>query len=116
MSITGPPPFFENHGLLDLYNRPKWFSIDGGSQNYIKHIARLIDTIKLSTKVVSVDRRGSKIKITDSKGKIEFFDKTKYNFRLLIAKFVNKIYLQPLSVNKNNKNQLLLICEVMEGD
>ena len=44
------------------------------------------------------------------------FNKTKYNFRLLIDKFVNKIYLQPLSVNKNNKNQLLLTCEVMEGD
>ena len=28
--------FFENHGLFDLINRPQWFSVNDGSNQYIK--------------------------------------------------------------------------------
>ena len=30
--------FFENHGLLDLVNRPQWMFIPGGSQRYVEKI------------------------------------------------------------------------------
>ena len=34
--------FFNNHGLLDLINRPQWQHISGGSQHYVN---RLLDSI-----------------------------------------------------------------------
>ena len=30
--------FFKNHGLLQIFNRPQWFVISGGSKSYIKKI------------------------------------------------------------------------------
>lgn len=50
--------FFDNHGLLDLANRPQWFTVNGGSSSYIQLLTRqFADTIHLSTPVTSVSRR-----------------------------------------------------------
>jgi hypothetical protein len=35
--------FLDNHGLLDLANRPQWFSLRGGSQTYVQSLARACD-------------------------------------------------------------------------
>ncbi len=49
--------FFDNHGLLDLTNRPQWYSIKGGSSSYIEPLtAGFRDRIKLSTPVTGVER------------------------------------------------------------
>lgn len=49
--------FFENHGLLDLRNRPQWFTIKGGSREYIAPLtAGFADRIHLNTPVQSVRR------------------------------------------------------------
>ena len=31
--------FLDNHGLLDLSNRPQWFSLNGGSQTYVDSLS-----------------------------------------------------------------------------
>lgn len=50
--------FFANHGLLNLFNRPRWFTIAGGSRNYVRALsADFADRIHLSTPVRGV-RRG----------------------------------------------------------
>ena len=28
--------FFKNHGLLSVNNRPQWYTVTGGSREYIK--------------------------------------------------------------------------------
>jgi predicted NAD/FAD-binding protein len=47
--------FFNNHGLLNITDRPQWRSIVGGSREYIKPlIAGFEDNIKLNSPVKSV--------------------------------------------------------------
>ena len=49
--------FFENHGLLQIINRPNWWVIKGGSKRYVdKIIAEFKDKIRLSTPVKNVKR------------------------------------------------------------
>jgi predicted NAD/FAD-binding protein len=49
--------FFINHGLLDISNRPQWYTIEGGSRNYIaKLTAGFESKIKLNHGVKLVKR------------------------------------------------------------
>ncbi len=49
--------FFENHGLLNIVNRPQWYSIIGGSSAYIAPLtASFRDAFRLSTPVLSLSR------------------------------------------------------------
>lgn len=49
--------FFDNHGLLDIYNRPQWYTINGGSSTYIAPItAPFRDKIRLNSPVEKVIR------------------------------------------------------------
>jgi predicted NAD/FAD-binding protein len=49
--------FFVNHGLLDVTNRPQWYVIPGGSQQYIKPLlAGLEGNIHLNSPVHNVQR------------------------------------------------------------
>lgn len=51
--------FFENHGLLQLENRPQWRSIPGGSREYVKKlVAGHRESIRLRCPVRSI-RRGA---------------------------------------------------------
>ena len=49
--------FFENHGLLDLVDRPRWRTVTGGSREYVKKLlAQLGPRIRLGTPVSGVRR------------------------------------------------------------
>ena len=49
--------FFDNHGLLDLTNRPQWYTIKGGSSSYIEPLtAGFRDRIRLNSAVTRVER------------------------------------------------------------
>ncbi|MEE4166164.1 MAG: FAD-dependent oxidoreductase, partial [Desulfocapsaceae bacterium] len=49
--------FFENHGLLDITNRPQWYTIKGGSSSYIAPlISGFRDRIQLNSPVRQVSR------------------------------------------------------------
>jgi predicted NAD/FAD-binding protein len=54
--------FMENHGLLDIYQRPQWYIIAGGSKNYIQPLVQdFKHNILLNSKVNQICRRDSKI-------------------------------------------------------
>jgi len=56
--------FFENHGLLQIFNRPQWFVIKGGSKAYIpKIIAGFKNKILLSTPVSKVIRSKNSVEV-----------------------------------------------------
>ncbi|KTC92840.1 protoporphyrinogen oxidase [Fluoribacter dumoffii] len=56
--------FYENHGLLDVFNRPLWYVIKGGSKNYIDPmIQKFKDQIYLNAKVEKIKRENNKITI-----------------------------------------------------
>lgn len=49
--------FFDNHGVLQLRNRPRWRSIPGGSRRYVEALIEPFrDRIRLSTPVRRIDR------------------------------------------------------------
>ena len=49
--------FFDNHGVLQLRNRPRWRCITGGSKTYVEELTRpFADRIRLRTPVTAVRR------------------------------------------------------------
>ncbi|WP_019529545.1 NAD(P)/FAD-dependent oxidoreductase [Dasania marina] len=55
--------FFNNHGLLDINNRPQWYVIKGGSRSYIPHLIRPIQDVRLNSPVLSVARQEHKVTV-----------------------------------------------------
>ena len=56
--------FFHNHGLLQLKDRPQWYTIEGGSRQYVKRlVAGHRDQIRLNTPVQSVSRMGDHVQV-----------------------------------------------------
>lgn len=59
--------FFENHGLLDLVNRPQWYTIEGGSSSYIEPLtASFKDKIQVDSPVISVKRQKDGVRVSTS--------------------------------------------------
>ncbi len=56
--------FLNNHGLLEVNNHPQWYTICGGSANYVtKLISGFKNKIHLQSKVISVSRIANKIEL-----------------------------------------------------
>ncbi len=67
--------FFQNHGLLQLENRPKWRVIQGGSREYVKRLVRPHrDRIRLNNPVQSIRRHSDSVEITTAEGGRESYD------------------------------------------
>lgn len=67
--------FFNNHGLLDVNNRPQWYTIVGGSRNYIEPlIAGFKDRIFLNSPVIKVLRSQDNTTIVTSDHKVREYD------------------------------------------
>lgn len=67
--------FFDNHGLLQLKDRPVWRVIKGGSREYVeKLVAGHRDRIRLDTPVQSVVRHASGVEIVTEQHGREWFD------------------------------------------
>ncbi len=67
--------FFENHGLLQLKDRPQWRVVEGGSREYVKRlVAGHLDRIRLNSPVTSIRRRPGGVEITSATGGCETFD------------------------------------------
>ena len=66
--------FFNNHGLLQIKNRPQWWVIKNGSKQYVKKIIEQFNgTIHLNTPVKKVIRNKNHV-IIETKAKSEVFD------------------------------------------
>jgi predicted NAD/FAD-binding protein len=66
--------FFQNHGLLSVSNQPQWYTVNGGSVEYVKKIAaKLSDSVSLNDEVISVVRLADGILVKSAKGE-EVFD------------------------------------------
>ena len=56
--------FFENHGLLNLVDRPQWYTIKGGSSSYIEPLtAPFKEEIHLASRVASITRQPDAVKL-----------------------------------------------------
>jgi len=67
--------FFKNHGLLNIKNRPQWYTVTGGSREYVERLtAPFRDKIKLSAGVKRVEARGDQYAVIDNKGDEILYD------------------------------------------
>ena len=62
--------FFDNHGMLNINDRPQWLTITGGSINYVKKLISPFEKkIKLNSQIKSVERKNDHVAI-------QFHDRT----------------------------------------
>ncbi|MBN8521682.1 MAG: FAD-dependent oxidoreductase [Alphaproteobacteria bacterium] len=67
--------FFENHGLLTINDHPQWYTVQGGSREYVSRLtAGFQDRIYLNRGVVSVRRDEGGVYVTDVGGMTERYD------------------------------------------
>jgi uncharacterized protein len=66
--------FCHNHGLMQISNRPKWWTVTGGSRNYVKAITDTIPDKRLNTPVQLIERDAQGVRIV-TQGQAERFDR-----------------------------------------
>ncbi|GAB4419894.1 MAG: FAD-dependent oxidoreductase [Bacteriovoracaceae bacterium] len=65
--------FFENHGFLEVDNRPQWYVIKGGSNSYVKKITQnFSNQIYLSTPVEKIYRNENGVIIKSKRGEMQY--------------------------------------------
>jgi predicted NAD/FAD-binding protein len=70
--------FCHNHGLMQVSDRPAWWTVPGGARQYVEKIVAQIPDRRLNTAVLSVrrDGQGIAVQFRDSAGThTERFDK-----------------------------------------
>ena len=65
--------FCDNHGLLQVNNRPPWFTVAGGAQHYVKAITEPIIDKRLNTPVLGIARDTQGVQVRTAQG-VEHFD------------------------------------------
>ncbi len=64
-----------NHGLLRLWNRPTWRTVEGGSREYVSRMSqRFSDKIRISTPVTVIRREEGRVIVHDGSGQQQAFD------------------------------------------
>ena len=67
--------FFRNHGLLDLWDRPAWRTVAGGSNSYVKAFtASFAGTVHLNTKISRIFRTENGVQVHFADQHHETFD------------------------------------------
>jgi len=67
--------FFVNHGLLELKERPQWWTVDGGSREYVKRIeAQLSGEVHLGRPARNVRRVPGGVAVRDDGGTEQVYD------------------------------------------
>ena len=67
--------FFDNHGLLTVSDQPQWFTVAGGSREYVSRLtASFADHILINRGVVRVVREADQVVVVDTQGGRETYD------------------------------------------
>jgi uncharacterized protein len=66
--------FCQNHGLLQIANRPQWRTVVGGGREYVRRLAAYIDDIRLASPVRCVRRRDALVEVETERRGVEHFD------------------------------------------
>jgi predicted NAD/FAD-binding protein len=67
--------FCHNHGLLQVNDRPQWFTVAGGARQYVQKIAAQLPDVRLGTPVLRVERNDAAGKVSVHTARsVEAFD------------------------------------------
>lgn len=70
--------FCHNHGLLQVLNRPRWYTVRGGAKHYVEKVVAQIADKHLNTAVQWIERDASGVRIAslcNGQTRTEHFDK-----------------------------------------
>ena len=60
--------FCDNHGLLQIFDRPQWYTVAGGSRKYVDAVLERLGTlggqVHLNSRVTRVSRTGNQVWVT----------------------------------------------------
>lgn len=65
--------FCDNHGLLQIFDRPQWLSVKGGGREYVRRIVGHLDDLRLNSPVHGVYRDPDGVWV-HSEGRVDRFD------------------------------------------
>ena len=95
--------FFDNHGMLNINDRPQWLTITGGSINYVKKLISPFEKkIKLNSQIKSVERKNDHVAI-------QFHDRTERFDWVFFACHSDEALKLIKSPTQNEKNVLKAI-------
>jgi predicted NAD/FAD-binding protein len=67
--------FFKAHGLMSPIGQPQWYTVTGGSQEYVKRLtAPFSDRIRTNCGATAITRSGNKVSIQDARGETLEYD------------------------------------------
>jgi len=67
--------FFDNHGLLNVSDRPQWHTLIGGSRAYIPRLTEPFQqNIKLNSEIIAIKRQREQVVLTFNDGEDAYFD------------------------------------------
>lgn len=67
--------FFDNHGLLTVNDQPQWYTVEGGSREYVKRLTEPFKHhIRLNCGGRSVRRTADGVEVEDTQGQVEVYD------------------------------------------
>jgi predicted NAD/FAD-binding protein len=66
--------FCQNHGLLQVFDRPMWRTVKGGGREYVRKIAAQLDDVRLSSPVAAMRREAQGLRVSYAGGS-ELFDR-----------------------------------------
>lgn len=67
--------FFKNHGLLSINDRPQWYTVTGGSREYVKRLTRMLrHRVRHDYAVSKVIAKENGFRVEDYRGNGEHFD------------------------------------------
>ena len=76
--------FCHNHGLLQITNRPQWWTIKGGAKTYVQKILAHIDDKRLNTPVRLIERVDRDVSKATSRAVLISTDHSKESFDAVI--------------------------------
>ncbi|BAO90374.1 NAD(P)/FAD-dependent oxidoreductase [Caballeronia cordobensis] len=64
--------FCLNHGLLQIFNRPRWRTVKGGARSYVRVIAGQLADVRVATSVRSIRRAANHVDVLIDSGSMRY--------------------------------------------
>ena len=64
--------FCHNHGLIQVVNRPQWFTVTGGAKHYVEKLLQHIPHTHLQTPVERIERNDVRVRVFTAGGAEDF--------------------------------------------
>lgn len=64
--------FCHNHGLIQVSDRPQWWTVTGGASNYVQRIVEQLPNVRLRARVLRIERNAAGVLIHTKWGAMHF--------------------------------------------